>query len=169
MEWRTGRGCSTQCGRRSAGRWSPQDDRAKLLEENTLDERIRQMIRELEQALSGAFAESEDVHEVLRRLRDEGYGLIFVLDRRDGRDPAAEEGSDGDRGLSPRASGDPVAHARLARLSSSAPGAESGRPGSAAEPPSFRIDAADLAFLRSIGIDPTRKIRGRRAPHHPLP
>lgn len=30
--------------------------------------------------------------------------------------------------------------------------------------PSFRIDAADLAFLQSIGIDPTRKRRSRRAP-----
>ena len=30
-------------------------------------------------------------------------------------------------------------------------------------PPEFRIDAADLAFLRAIGIDPTRRVR-RRAP-----
>jgi len=30
--------------------------------------------------------------------------------------------------------------------------------------PGFRIDAEDLAFLRSIGIDPTRKRRARRAP-----
>jgi hypothetical protein len=29
--------------------------------------------------------------------------------------------------------------------------------------PGFRIDATDLAFLRSIGIDPTRKRRARRA------
>jgi len=29
----------------------------------------------------------------------------------------------------------------------------------------FRIDADDLRFLRSIGIDPTRKQRARRAPH----
>ena len=102
-------------------------------EENTLDERIRQMIRELEQALSGAFADSEDVHELLRRLRDEGYGLVIAVDRREGRGPAAGP----------------------ARLS--------GPAGAAGSPPSFRIDAADLAFLRSIGIDPTRKIRGRRA------
>jgi hypothetical protein len=35
----------------------------------------------------------------------------------------------------------------------------------AVEPqPSFRIDSTDLAFLRSIGIDPTRKRRARRAP-----
>jgi hypothetical protein len=29
--------------------------------------------------------------------------------------------------------------------------------------PTFRIDATDLAFLRSIGIDPTRKRRARRS------
>lgn len=35
-------------------------------------------------------------------------------------------------------------------------------PGDEAPAPVFRIDAADLAFLRSIGIDPTR--RRRRPP-----
>ena len=29
--------------------------------------------------------------------------------------------------------------------------------------PVFRIDADDLRFLRSLGIDPTRKRRARRA------
>lgn len=29
--------------------------------------------------------------------------------------------------------------------------------------PTFRIDSQDLAFLRSVGIDPTRKRRGHRA------
>lgn len=33
--------------------------------------------------------------------------------------------------------------------------------GGSAEP-DFRIDGRDLAFLRSIGIDPTRRRRGRR-------
>lgn len=28
--------------------------------------------------------------------------------------------------------------------------------------PEFRIDARDLSFLRSIGIDPTRRLRRRR-------
>lgn len=28
-------------------------------------------------------------------------------------------------------------------------------------PPSFRINGRDLAFLRSVGIDPTRKARSR--------
>lgn len=29
--------------------------------------------------------------------------------------------------------------------------------------PEFRIDARDLEFLRSIGIDPTRRLKSRRA------
>lgn len=29
--------------------------------------------------------------------------------------------------------------------------------------PSFRIDGRDLSFLRSIGIDPTRRLRRRRS------
>jgi hypothetical protein len=29
--------------------------------------------------------------------------------------------------------------------------------------PAFQIDVRDLAFLRSIGIDPTRRLRRRRA------
>ncbi len=30
------------------------------------------------------------------------------------------------------------------------------------EDPSFRIDSQDLSFLRSVGIDPTRRVRRRR-------
>ncbi|MCY3590807.1 MAG: hypothetical protein OXH32_04130 [Acidobacteria bacterium] len=30
-----------------------------------------------------------------------------------------------------------------------------------AQPPPFRINGRDLAFLRSVGIDPTRKARSR--------
>ena len=35
-------------------------------------------------------------------------------------------------------------------------------PAAAASRPSFRINGDDLSFLRSIGIDPTRKVRRRR-------
>ena len=30
------------------------------------------------------------------------------------------------------------------------------------EDPSFRIDSQDLSFLKSLGIDPTRRVRRRR-------
>jgi hypothetical protein len=34
---------------------------------------------------------------------------------------------------------------------------------SSASEPSFRIDMQDLSFLKSIGIDPTRRLRRRRS------
>ena len=34
-------------------------------------------------------------------------------------------------------------------------------------PPTFRIDGRDLAFLRSVGIDPTRKARSRSSRQTP--
>jgi hypothetical protein len=35
---------------------------------------------------------------------------------------------------------------------------------SSASEPAFQIDGRDLAFLKSIGIDPTRRLRKRRRP-----
>lgn len=37
-------------------------------------------------------------------------------------------------------------------------------PRPAAGDPVFQIDGRDLSFLKSIGIDPTRRLRRRRAP-----
>jgi hypothetical protein len=50
------------------------------------------------------------------------------------------------------------------RLSLECFGSEAGEPVGPSEPrePAFRIDAQDLAFLRSIGIDPTRRARRPR-------
>lgn len=31
------------------------------------------------------------------------------------------------------------------------------------EPPAFRVNTEDVAFLRSVGIDPTRTVRRRRS------
>lgn len=65
------------------------------------------------------------------RIRDEGWSVYLVIDRRqedetpEGFELTREEGSGG------------------------------------AEP-TFRIDSADLALLKSLGIDPTRRVRRRR-------
>lgn len=48
------------------------------------------------------------------------------------------------------------------RLAESAPDAAPVRQLPAGEP-EFRIDGKDLSFLRSIGIDPTRRRRSRRS------
>lgn len=42
------------------------------------------------------------------------------------------------------------------------PMAEAAVPAAAADP-TFQINAQDLGFLRSLGIDPTRRLRRRRA------
>jgi len=38
------------------------------------------MLRELQRALSDAISESPDVHQSLRRIRDEGYSLYLLVD-----------------------------------------------------------------------------------------
>jgi len=91
------------------------------------------------------------VNEALRRLQEEGYGLIILFDRRrdagnpDARDLRFETVTARER-------------RSLAELSSSLTAAR--KPSQAM--PVFQINGGDLAFLKSIGIDPTRRARGRR-------
>jgi hypothetical protein len=97
------------------------------------------MLRDLGRALSDAIAESSDVNQALRRIHEEGYTLFIFLDRRE---------RDGVQDSSDRA------------------GAERGGEATGAMPPGepvFRIHGGDLSFLRSIGIDPTRRVRRRRS------
>ncbi|HSL82697.1 MAG TPA: hypothetical protein VLF66_07960 [Thermoanaerobaculia bacterium] len=108
--------------------------------EEVLDDKIRQMLRDLGKALSSAIAESSDVNQALRRIHEEGYSLFIFLDRKD-RDGSAgaEEPDEAEAG-----------ETSLARTS---------RPRGE---PVFLINGGDLSFLRSIGIDPTRQVRRRR-------
>jgi len=92
------------------------------------------MLRDLGRALSDAIAESSDVNQALRRIHEEGYSLFIFLDRRE-RDG---EGNAGDG---------------VATVPKALPRGE----------PVFRIHGGDLSFLRSIGIDPTRRVRNRRS------
>jgi len=97
------------------------------------------MLRDLGRALSDAISESSDVNQALRRIHEEGYSLFIFLDRRE-RDGAQDEGE--------RAVGEGSGTVRKAL-----PAGE----------PVFRIDGRDLSFLRSIGIDPTRRVRNRKS------
>lgn len=109
--------------------------------EDVLDEKIRQMLRDLGKALSSAIAESSDVNQALRRIHEEGYSLFIFLDRKDrddrGEPAGADEAEDGEAALTrtSRPRGEPV----------------------------FLINGGDLSFLRSIGIDPTRRVRRRKS------
>lgn len=93
------------------------------------------MLRDFGRALSEAISDSSEASRKLRQIRDEGYSLYLLLD-----------GS--------REEADPGAGALVARKG----------PSLAAGQPEFRINSSDLSFLRSIGIDPTRRLRRRRSP-----
>jgi len=90
------------------------------------------MLRDFGRALSEAISDSSEASRKLRQLKDEGYSLYLLLD-----------GGGGENGRG----GQPAA-APQKQL--------------AAGQPEFRINGKDLSFLRSIGIDPTRRLRRRR-------
>src|SRR3954447_21192893 len=98
-----------------------------------LDDKLHQMLRELRRALSEAISESSDVSRTLRKIREEGYSLYLLVDCK-------------------RELNDPDVLALTAPR----------WPSTSAEP-AFQIDGRDLSFLKSIGIDPTRRLRRRRA------
>lgn len=110
-----------------------------------LDERTRDAIRELGNALNEAVSSSARVHEILQRIREEGSEPYLVLDAR-------------------------VALERRGRRAQAAlPSIRRGGPArrEEGEHATFKIDVKDLSFLHSVGIDPTRTPRaprGRRRP-----
>ena len=98
-----------------------------------MDDRIKELLQELGTAINESISGSEDVNRHIQKIRDEGYDLYVVLDATIGLNKQEPDGSD-----------EEVANP---------------------EPPKevqFRINVNDLAMLRAIGIDPTRKVRGAR-------
>jgi len=101
-----------------------------------LDDHLRQMLKELGQAINESISGSGRVHDSIQRIRDEGYNLYMVLDAKVG---VKREGR-GRRAAS--AAQEPPAHEERA---------------------AFRMNLKDLHFLKSVGIDPTARVRRRRA------
>lgn len=103
-----------------------------------LDETIKQLLKELGDAINESISSSEDVNDRIQRIKDEGYNLYVVLDATIGldRQDGSEENEGGTSGEDPGQA--------LMRTQSDV---------------TFRININDLAFLRSVGIDPTRKVR----------
>ena len=95
-------------------------------------------MHDLGEALIDAISESSEINDSLKELQQAGYSLYLVVD---------SKGANGKRGQS-----------REARVKKAVAEAEA----RAGTDPSFRIDGKDLLFLRSIGIDPTRKSRNKR-------
>jgi hypothetical protein len=123
-----------------------------------LDEKLRAYLRELGTALNQAVSASEAVHEILAKVRAEGYDAYLILDAtvaldRRGRRSQAALPSIRRGGLaSPR------------RDEGATEGAGSAGGSGSQESAVFQINVKDLSFLRSVGIDPTRPIRARRRP-----
>ena len=101
-----------------------------------MDDKIKQLLQDLGTAINESISGSDDVNRHIQRIRDEGYDLYVVLDATIGLN---KQDPDGDENTTAVAT--------------------------ANEPPKevqFRINVNDLALLRSIGIDPTRKVRSAR-------
>jgi hypothetical protein len=102
-----------------------------------VDDRIKQLLRDLGTAINESISGSDDVNRHIQRIRDEGYDLYVVLDATIGLNKQEDEGD-----------------------AAAAPAVVVPQ-----EPPKevqFRINVNDLALLRSFGIDPTRKVRSTR-------
>jgi hypothetical protein len=104
-----------------------------------LNDHLRQMLKELGQAINESISGSGRVHDSIQRIRDEGYNLYMVLDAKVGVNRRESRGGSRGRSAASR-SQEPVTGERAA----------------------FRINVKDLRFLKSVGIDPTRKVRNRR-------
>lgn len=110
----------------------------------TIDQGMRRMLRDFGRALSEAISDSSEATAKLRQIRDRGYSLYLLLDGAGAVREVEEEALAVRGGPRHRSQGE-------------APRTERSRP-----EPQFRINGDDLAFLRSVGIDPTRRRRSRR-------
>jgi hypothetical protein len=113
-----------------------------------LDDRVRAYLRELGAALNEAVSSSEKVHEILAKVKAEGYGVYLVLDATVALEKRGRRSS--------------AALPSIRRGALQATGAAEQGEGSTVERAVFQINVKDLSFLRSVGIDPTRPIRARR-------
>jgi hypothetical protein len=104
-----------------------------------LNDHLREMLKELGQAINESISGSGRVHDSIQRIRDEGYNLYMVLDAKVGVNKR-ESRSGRKRLPAGSAADETVVEERAA----------------------FRINVKDLRILKSLGIDPTRKVRARR-------
>jgi hypothetical protein len=125
-----------------------------------LSDHLREMLKELGQAINESISGSDRVHDSLQKIRDEGYNLYMVLDAKVGvnrRERREQSSRSSESSRTPRSSRRSLA---LVRREDDDERDESV---STEERAAFRINLRDLRFLRSVGIDPTRKVRARRA------
>jgi hypothetical protein len=107
-----------------------------------LSDHLRAMLKELGQAINESISGSGRVHDSIQKIRDEGYNLYMVLD--------AKVGVKRERSSRSRRAGALTC-------------AEPDEAPAAGERAAFRINLKDLRLLKALGIDPTRKVRTRKA------
>jgi len=105
-----------------------------------VDDKIRDLLKELGNAINESISGSAEVNEQIQKLRDEGYDLYVVLDATIGLNKS------GDEEEAPVEVPAPEAAPMVLRNNEV----------------QFRIDVKDLSLLRSLGIDPTRKVRTQK-------
>jgi hypothetical protein len=101
-----------------------------------VDDKIKQLLQDLGTAINESISGSEDVNRHIQQIRDEGYDLYVVLDATIGLNKQSSE-EEGDESLLPV-------------------------PATPPKEVQFRINVNDLALLRALGIDPTRKVKTAR-------
>ena len=99
-----------------------------------MDDKIKQLLQDLGTAINESISGSEDVNRHIQKIRDEGYDLYVVLDATIGLN---KQDADAEESAVPQF-GEPPKEVQ------------------------FRINVNDLALLRGLGIDPTRKVRSTR-------
>ena len=123
-----------------------------------LDEEIRGALSELGKALNEAVSSSEEVHAILERIRETGWGAYLVLDatvalERKGRRSSASLPSIRRGGLDQK---------RTPRRAGRGATEQDADAHGEAEAKPFQISVKDLSLLRALGIDPTRAVRRKR-------
>lgn len=118
------------------------------------NEKLRRMIRDLGRTLAEAISDSTEASRALRQLHEEGYAIFLTLG------PSKKGGPQETLTVSLEKLETLDKPEKRGRASSR--GKTAGAVPAGARQPVFRIHGRDLAFLRSVGIDPTRRPPRRR-------
>lgn len=103
-----------------------------------MEDRIKQLLKDLGSAINESISNSDDVNRHIQEIREHGYDLYVVLDATIGLNRQGEDGEE----LDPATPSEPTVIDE--------------------KQIQFRINVNDLSLLRSLGIDPTRKVRSTR-------
>ena len=96
---------------------------------------IKQWLQDLGRAVAEAMASSSEVTSTVNRIQEHGFSLYLVLDAKENEEDRS-------------------------RFDLTHP---FDRPGPQDRAPEFKLDGDDVAFLKSLGIDPTRTGKRRRS------